>query len=86
MRFIRLPTLTEKIGLQKTAIYKLIAAGEFPPPIKLGRASGWDEDEVEAWMAKLRDKMRDHSSASKRWHVEMRELMARGQVKARPSK
>lgn len=30
--------------------YKLIGAGQFPKPIKLGRSSRWRRSEVEAWM------------------------------------
>ena len=47
----RLPAVIDKVGLSKSTIYKMIAAGTFPPPIKLGkRASGWWEDEIDAWL------------------------------------
>ncbi|NTI22269.1 AlpA family phage regulatory protein [Rhizobium rhizogenes] len=41
----------EKVtGLRKTAIYKRVAEGSFPKPIKLTeKAVGWLESEVEAW-------------------------------------
>lgn len=31
-------------------LYKEIAAGRFPPPVKIGRASGWDTSAVDAWI------------------------------------
>lgn len=39
------------VGLGKTAIYGLIKDHTFPAPIKLGRASGWVESEVQEWIA-----------------------------------
>jgi prophage regulatory protein len=50
MRFLRLPDLTHKVGLKKTAIYALIQRKAFPAPIRLGGASVWDESAVEQWM------------------------------------
>jgi prophage regulatory protein len=49
-RIIRLRDLPTYCGLQRTVIEGLIAAGQFPKPIKLSaRANGWLEDEVAAW-------------------------------------
>lgn len=39
-----------RVGLKKTAIYERIKDGDFPKPVKLGRASGWVEDEIQAWI------------------------------------
>jgi len=49
-RIIRLPEVCERVGLGKTAIYGRIKDHTFPPPIKLGRASGWVEEEVQQWV------------------------------------
>lgn len=47
---IRLPQVQEIIPYSRSAIYALIAAGDFPTPVKLGpRASAWVKSEVEAW-------------------------------------
>jgi prophage regulatory protein len=52
-RFLRLPQVTEKTGLPQSSIYEKKARGEFPQPIKLGpQTVAWDEDELDAWMAK----------------------------------
>lgn len=48
----RLPDVKARCGLSRSEIYRRIAAGDFPKPIKLGeRASAWAEHEVTAWIA-----------------------------------
>nr|WP_093038613.1 AlpA family phage regulatory protein [Thiocapsa roseopersicina] len=48
--FLRLPQVIQLTGLRKSAIYKRIALGQFPAPIRLSaRASAWASDEVESW-------------------------------------
>lgn len=47
---IKLPEVCRQAGLGKSAIYEMIAAGEFPQPIKLGRFSRWSQKEVQAWV------------------------------------
>lgn len=52
-KIIRLPQVMERVGLKKSAIYKMIAAGDFPNQVKLGtHASGWLESEVQKWILK----------------------------------
>ncbi len=51
-RFLRLPEVMERTGLSRSTIYVRVAAGSFPRPVALGgRAVGWIEAEVEAWVA-----------------------------------
>ena len=52
LKFLRLPEVINKIGIQKTAIYDRITRQEFPKGIQLagGRAVVWLESDVEAWM------------------------------------
>lgn len=46
---LRLPSVIDQVGLQRTAIYDRINDGLFPAPIKLGpRVSVWPAHEVEA--------------------------------------
>src|SRR3546814_17314266 len=48
----RLPQVMARVGLSRSEIYRRIAAGDFPQPVKLGeRASAWNADEVERWIA-----------------------------------
>lgn len=47
----RLPCVRARTGLSRSEIYRRIASGEFPSPIKLGvRASAWDSEEIDAWI------------------------------------
>ena len=51
----RLLTRTEvetRCGIARTTVYRLMRAGQFPEPIRVGpRAVRWPESEVEAWLA-----------------------------------
>lgn len=42
-----------RVGLSRSALYQSVAAGTFPPPIKLGnsRSVGWVSTEVDSWVA-----------------------------------
>lgn len=47
---IRLPQVQAIVPYSRSTIYSLVAAGDFPAPVKLGpRASAWVKAEVEAW-------------------------------------
>ena len=49
---LRLPQVRSITGLSRTEIYRRVAAGTFPAPVKLGeRASAWSDGEVNAWIA-----------------------------------
>ena len=50
-KFLRLPSVIEKIGLSRSQIYKLIQRGDFPEPVKIGpKVSVWIEEKLEVWM------------------------------------
>ena len=50
-RKIRLPEVERVTGLRRSAIYKRIAAGEFPQPLRLSsRCSVWCENEIRTWI------------------------------------
>ena len=55
-KFSRLPEVKNKTGLSGPSVYKQIRLGLFPKGIKLTpRATGWSNDEVDAWIeAKIR--------------------------------
>lgn len=50
-RLLRMPQVLDRVGLKKTVIYERIKAGTFPKPIKLGSASAWHAQEIDAWIA-----------------------------------
>ena len=45
--------LSNYIGFGRSRVYQLIAAGEFPPPIKIGKSSRWLKSEVDDWVSKM---------------------------------
>lgn len=48
---IRLPEVKARTGLSRSTIYLRISTGTFPKPISLGgRAVGWIETEIQAWI------------------------------------
>ena len=48
----RLPQVKARTGLCRSSLYRAIAAGDFPAPIKLGeRASAWNAAEVDRWIS-----------------------------------
>lgn len=48
----RMPRVEAATGLKQSRLYELIAAGDFPRPVKLGpRASAWVSTEVQQWIA-----------------------------------
>lgn len=48
-RLLRLPQVLEMVPLAKASIYRRIAEGAFPAPVKSGRTSMWRECEVDEW-------------------------------------
>jgi prophage regulatory protein len=48
---LRLPVVKNRTGLSRSTIYLRISQGTFPKQISLGgRAIGWIEQEIEAWL------------------------------------
>lgn len=48
---LRLPRVKERTGLARTTIYKMVAAGTFPAPIKIGAGTTvWVSSEIDAWI------------------------------------
>lgn len=52
LTLLRLTEVRRRTGRCRSDIYRDIAAGKFPAPVKLGeRASAWPEHEINAWIA-----------------------------------
>jgi len=50
-RLLRLPAVSERVGLKRAAIYSKIAAGSFPPGVKIGvRARAWPQSHIDKWI------------------------------------
>lgn len=51
-RFLRIKEVMQKVGLSRSQVYRLIQAGVFPSPFKIGsRVSVWSESLVSEWMS-----------------------------------
>lgn len=49
---LRFPAVKALTGLSRTSIHRLVKAGNFPPPRRLGvRAVGWLSSDLERWQA-----------------------------------
>jgi prophage regulatory protein len=48
LRFADMPTAC---GMSTSTVRRMVAAGDFPPPIRLGqRTVGWQSETIEAWL------------------------------------
>ena len=52
-KLIRLPTVLDRVGLKRSTIYQRMKADAFPRPVKIGGASAWVEEEVDAYVSRL---------------------------------
>ena len=51
-RILRLPEVLARVGLSRSTVYQLMAAGDFPGSVRLTRNSvGWRSDDIDAWIA-----------------------------------
>ena len=56
---LRLPAVKARTGLSRSTIYLRISKQEFPRPVSLGgRAVGWLDNEVSAWLSRQIEKSR----------------------------
>lgn len=49
-RLITFATARALVGLSRSKIYLLLAAGEFPAPVKIGRNNYFSMRELQAWI------------------------------------
>ncbi|TKD52064.1 helix-turn-helix transcriptional regulator [Sphingomonas baiyangensis] len=51
MQLLRLPDVMARTALSRSAVYDLMAAGQFPRPVKIGgRLNAWPNAEIDAWI------------------------------------
>jgi prophage regulatory protein len=56
------------VKLKRSTVYLAIQAGEFPPPIKLGkRRAVWLKKDLECWLAR---KLAERKKGSRYWGTE----------------
>lgn len=53
LTILRRRQVEKRVGLTRSPLYARIKAGTFPKPVQLGngRAVGWIEAEIDAWLA-----------------------------------
>ena len=50
-RLLRLPEVLHLCGISRTTLNRLIAAGRFPAPVRIGpRAVAWRESDIRRWL------------------------------------
>lgn len=49
-RLLKQRKVVDLVGFSRPTIYKKIADGKFPRPVKIGRASRWSERAISAWI------------------------------------
>ena len=51
-RMLTRPEVETRVGLARTTIYRLMRAGQFPAPLKVGpKAVRWPASEIDDWLA-----------------------------------
>jgi prophage regulatory protein len=49
---LRLPELTARLGISRSSVYRLVAEGKFPAPLKLtAQTIAFKASEVDQWIA-----------------------------------
>ena len=55
-RVLGMGQVIEKCHFSRRKIYLMIAAGQFPQPVKFGKATRWRESVIDQWIAETMDK------------------------------
>ena len=51
-KFLKFPAVMELTGRSRASVYRDVAAGTFPKPLKIGkRAIAWHETDIRDWMS-----------------------------------
>ena len=59
-KILRRHSVEQLIGLSCSSIYSMMARGDFPKPIKIGRrAVGWREQDIKEWLENLQGQSDD---------------------------
>ena len=54
LRLIPIDKVCETVGVSQATLYRLVAAGRFPAPVKIGlRAARWRSDEIAAHIERI---------------------------------
>ena len=54
LRLIPIGKVCETVGVSQATLYRLVAAGRFPAPVKIGlKAARWRSDEIAAHIERI---------------------------------
>lgn len=53
-QLVSVRALASRLGLSTRGVYRLVARGQFPPPVKVGGASRWCESDLEEYLSRLK--------------------------------
>jgi prophage regulatory protein len=80
--FVRLPAVLATTGLGRSTIYRLVAEGSFPSPVKLGRrAVAWRWADIERWGCSRGESVSEHRREP---DLDLDAHVASGQGRAQP--
>ena len=57
-QLIDIATVCRRVSLSRPTIYRQIASGNFPAPLKIGRAARWRGEAIDGWITELGKKGR----------------------------
>ena len=67
---LRMPEVARRLGVHRANIYRMVASGALPPPVRLSGAHGqhggvvaWPEDEIELYGNRLIAERNAHEAA-----------------------
>lgn len=55
-KLIPIKIVASRLGLSTRAVYRLIARGDFPPPVKVGGATRFYESDLNGYLESLKQK------------------------------
>ena len=59
-KLLRRHQLEANLGISRSTIHQMMASGEFPQPLKIGRrAVGWRVEDVQEWLDNLQEASHD---------------------------
>lgn len=57
-KLISLKAVAQRLSLSTRAVYRLIAAGDFPKPVKVGGSTRFYESDLASYLENLKNKRR----------------------------
>ena len=55
-KLYRIKTLSQELDMGVSTIWKMVAEGKFPKPIKLGvKHTAWLSEDIQVWLDNLKD-------------------------------